>query len=286
MKIAHIISIVKVDKDRDLYFQQPITLETMKIAQEFARGKVEVTLVATGFPESENLIPDYFIKAEFHKTSTLEGKFKISRKLPYFSEILDTLYNAVPDADYFIQTNADIGLQPQFYLLVKKLIDDGNDSFCINKRIIPEELNLNTIDDISVIWSTLGQFHAGHDCFVFRRELYPLFDIGKICMGVPWSETTLIANLITYAKNFKVFKNAHATFHLGDRRIWLPWEYNDYRFHNCNEFAKILEKLSKKKKKILKHETIQYLLAKVKQEYLVYNKDENYNEEFRQYAGG
>ena len=58
MKIAHIVNPVKVDKDRDLYFQQPITFESMLIAEKFAAGQVEVKLIVTGYPEDEDLFPD------------------------------------------------------------------------------------------------------------------------------------------------------------------------------------------------------------------------------------
>lgn len=284
MRIAHLISPVKVGEDRDLYFQQPITFETLRAAKEFARDEVHVEHIAVCYKEDMGIVPEWFDETiELIDEIGNYQTFEVKRKLPLFIEMLDKLYET-SDVNYFIQTNADIGLQPYFYLLIKKLIEDGNDSFCINKRIIPEDLKLNNIEDIPVIWSTLGSNHAGHDCFVFRRELYPKFDIGRICMGTPWSEATLIANLVAYAKNFTVFRYAHATFHLGDRRIWRPKEYNDYRFHNCNEFAKVLKKLSIKKKKILKHETIRYLLHKVKVEYLAYDKSEQYNEDFRYFA--
>ena len=74
----------------------------------------------------------------------------------------------------------------------------------------------------------------------------------------------MIVSLVRYAENFTVFKEAHATFHLGDRRIWLPQNLNDYRIHNTQEFARILRKL--KHKKVMKHDTIKYLLGKLKQE--------------------
>lgn len=260
IRIAHIINPVKVDKDRDLHFQQPITFESMQVAKDFA-GDIDIEHWACFYPEDEEIVPLSFDKTNLLEEST-EGKFKVNRKLPYFKEILDKLYD-VSDADYFIQTNADIGLQPYFYVLVKDMIQGNLDSFCINKRIIPEPIRKS---GLSAIWSTLGMAHAGCDCFVFRRELYPKFDIGDIVMGTPWSETTLIANMVAYAKNFSVFKQAHATFHIGDRRIWLGHEYNDYRVHNTNEFARILKILSEKDKKVLKHPTIMHQLVKLKME--------------------
>ncbi len=231
---------------------------------------IELKVYATFYPEDEEMVVEPFIKTEPLEMSALDlQEFGIPRKLPLFKDILQRLYDT-SDADYFIQTNADIGLMPHFYVLIKDLIDAGHDAFCINKRILPEEFKDKSL---SVMWSTIGESHAGHDCFVFRRELWPLMNLGDIVMGTPWSETTLIANLVAYAKNFKVFKNAHATFHLGDRRVWLGHEYNDYRIHNTQEFARILKKLSKRNKKILKHEIIQYLLGKLEMEVLGYRNE-------------
>ena len=268
IKIAHIINPVKLPPDRDLHWQQPITFESMREAEFSTPDDVE--LVATYYIEDEEMVPEGFIKTEPLAMSALHlQSFNIPRKLPLFREILQKLYDT-SDADYFIQTNADIGLMPYFYTFVKSIIDGGVDSFCINKRIIPEELK---DEDLSVLWSTPGIPHAGCDCFVFRRELFPKFDLGDIVMGTPWSETTLITNLIAYAKNFVVFKNAHATFHLGDRRVWIGHEYNDYRILNTNEFARILKKLSRKNKKILKHDAIVNQLGKLNQEVKGYSKE-------------
>ena len=286
MNIAHIINPVKVAEDRDLFFQQPITFRSMRNAKHFAKriSDLEIQFVETAYPEDQNVINC----TDFIKTKPLEdevanyGEFKIKRKLPLFKEMMERLYETVPEVDYYIQTNADIGVLPHFYVLIYDMVNDGNVSFCINKRIIPETLKDSSL---SLMYSYYGNEHAGHDCFVFPAELVPKFDLGTICMGTPWSETTLITNLVAYAKNFKVFKQAHATFHLGDRRIWRPKEFDDYRFFNCNEFARILKKLARgENKKILQHETIKYLLSKAKTEYLSYNKNESYNRAFVEYA--
>lgn len=276
MRIAHVVNPVKVSEDRDLHFQQPITFETLRRARGFATRAVDIELIAVCYEEDKDFVPDWFDTIAILKQEIGDyGKFKIYRKLPLFKEMIDRVHE-VSDAEYIIQTNADIGLMPHFYLLVKSIINDGLDSFCINKRIMPEALN--TIKALPLIWSGLGEVHAGHDCFVFKREIYPKFDMGKICMGTPWSEAVLITNLVAYAKIFQVFKNAHATFHLGDRRVWLPHDYNDYRINNTNEFARVLRKLSNKDKKILKHPTIRYLLEKLKTEVQGY-RNEVYSED-------
>lgn len=277
MRIAHIINPVKVGEDRDLFFQQPITFKSMRNAKHFAKRipDLEIFFVETAYPEDQNVVNcTDFIKTEPLGDEVAHyGEFKIKRKLPLFKEIIDKICEAVPEADYYIQTNADIIVMPHFYVLVYDMIKDGNESFCINKRIIPEDLKDMPL---SLLYSVCGNKHAGHDCFVFPARLIPKFNLGDICMGTPWSETAMIANLVAYTKNFKVFKEAHATFHIGDRRIWRSVEYNDYRIHNTNEFARILRVLSNKNKDILKHETIQYLLDKLKIEVNNY-KDDRYS---------
>jgi len=263
LTIAHLVNPVNMPPERDLSWQQPITYESMKIAKGFAKNEVDVEQVACFYPEDENMVPDGFVKTEPLEMSALDIQaFEIPRKLPLFREMLQKLYDT-SDADYFIQTNADIGLQPYFYTLIKDMVNSGVDSFCINKRIIPEIIRKS---GLAAVWSTIGEVHAGCDCFVFRRELWPKMDIGDIVMGTPWSETTLISNMVAYAKNFVVFKQAHATFHLGDRRVWLGHEYNDYRILNTNEFARILKMLSKENEKILEHETIAHQLWKLGKE--------------------
>lgn len=264
IRIAHLINPVKVGEERDLHWQQPITFESMYRAKYFARGQgLNVEQVACFYPEDESLVPFGFTKTEPLEMSCKDiQSYKIPRKLPLFREMLQKLYET-SDADYFIQTNADICLMPHFYLLVKTFIDDGCDSFVITKRIIPESAKDLPL---SALYSHMGKGHNGHDCFVFRRELYPKMDIGNIIMGTPWSETTLIANLVKYAKNFTAFLQAHATFHIGDRRMWISHDYNDYRTLNTNEFGRVLRKLSKRDKKILKHPVIKNQLKKLKQE--------------------
>ena len=261
-----------------MYFQQPITFQSLRNAKKYAEKilpDLEIQLVETAYPEDQEVVNcTDFIKTEPLDKSILDyANFKVERKLPLFRHMIDRLEDAVPDADYYIQTNADIGVMPFFYVLIHDLIEDGNSSFCINKRIIPEALN---DAPLSIIYSVTGNKHAGHDCFVFPASVVDKLDLGNICMGTPWSECTMIVSLVRYAENFTVFKEAHATFHLGDRRIWLPQNLNGYRIWNTNEFARTLRKL--KHKKVMEHDTIKYLLGKLKQEVEGY-RNETYSDD-------
>ncbi len=258
MKIAHIINPVKVSKERDLYYQQPITFESMRRAKKYSKKK-KIDLFAVFYPEDEEIIPGWFTKLPCLQESTLDWGFKVRRKLPLFKEILDSLYDA-SDADYFIQTNADIGLQPFFYDLVFSLIKKGHESIIINKRIIPPFYK--SVEDLDEMYSEIGQPHNGYDCFIFPRKNYPDFELGEICMGINWSEAPITVSMAKKG-NLAVLRNAHVTFHIGDQRTWLKPELADYRQHNAEEFAKVAVNLPPD---ILKDSVIRWMSFKMKYE--------------------
>ena len=265
MRIGHIINPVKVSEDRDLHWQQPIVFETMVKAAGFVAHHEEiiVSLFATHYPEDEEAVPIWMSRTEPLERSVLDLQdFAIPKKLPLFKDILQGLYDT-SNADYFVYTNADICVMPHFYVFIKDMIEKGHDSFAINKRIIPEELK---DEGLPVMWSNIGTPHAGMDCFVFRRELFPLFRLGNSCVGAPWGECNIVTNLIAFAKNFSVFREQHVTFGIGDRRDWRPHVFNDYRVHCTNEYARMLRRLSQRNRKILKHDITKYLLGKLKGE--------------------
>ncbi len=143
MRIAHIINPVRVSDERDLHWQQPIVWESMLEAQEFAdRNSIRTTIFATSYPEDAEIIPKWMLEAEQLERSVLDlHDFAIPKKLPLFKDILQKLYDT-SDADHFVYTNADICVMPHFYVFIKGMIEKGHDSFVINKRIIPEELNI------------------------------------------------------------------------------------------------------------------------------------------------
>lgn len=244
LKIAHIVNPVMVDESSDLFVAQPITFETMRVAQRSAAGLVDVALFSAQYAEDDAIAPSDFLKTPHLKHSVLDvATFQQSRKLPLIREILDRLYTS-SDAEYLIYTNVDIGLMPQFYSAVNQIIHLGYDAFVINRRTLPT--TFTEIQQLPLIYAQAGEPHGGHDCFVFKRELYPRFDLGTACIGAGRIGKILFLNLIYHAAQFAEFKDLHLTFHLGDRRIWKSTQFSDYFLHNEQELCRILKTFSAK----------------------------------------
>lgn len=246
MKIAHIINPVKANQFSDLYAAQPVTFKTMKTAKEFAGDKVEVEQLAVCYPEDHEIVPDYFFKLKDLKESVLDIiQPDKKRKLPLIKNILDRVYN-YSDASYFIYSNIDIALMPHFYVVVKKIIEQGFDAFVINRRTISKKYT--DIKDIPLMYCATGEHHPGFDCFVFKRDMYKNFNLGTACIGANWIGRVLIVNLIANAGKFKIFDNLHLTFHIGDDRNWKNHEFYDYDRHNETQLYNTLLHFSKNKK--------------------------------------
>ena len=132
---------------------------------------------------------------------------------------------------------------PNFYLAVNNLIDQGYDAFIINRRTISAKYT--KIKDIPLMYKQKGEPHPGYDCFIFKRETYPKFNLGTICIGVNYVGLTLFANLACLSNNFELFTDKHLTFHLGNDMVWKSDEYHDYSIHNKLEFLKIIHEFQK-----------------------------------------
>jgi len=236
-RIAHIINPVSVDESSDLFTAQPVTFKTMQVARDFARNKVDVGLFSAQYPEDRDMVPEEFQSTPDLGSSILDfGLFKKKRKLPLIKNILDRLCEAT-DADYLIYTNVDISLMPHFYVALNDIIEKGYDAFTVNRRTISKEYK---IEQRASMYAEIGEPHPGHDCFVFKRGLYPNFNLGLACVGANWVGRVLIANLICHSEQFEIFKDMHLTFHIGNDQSWRVSEYSDYDKHNESQLHKIL----------------------------------------------
>jgi hypothetical protein len=242
LSIAHLINPVIVDNSSDLVVAQPITFETMRIAREFAHDAVKIDLYAIQFHNEPRVpMPDIFQRTPDLTRSVTDIKtFKQRKDLPLIKDILDTLYES-GQTDYLIYTNADIALQPYFYRFVAGAIGQGYDAFVIDRRTITDKYT--SIDQIPLMYAEIGEPHKGYDCFIIKRELYPKFKLGTICIGTAWVGRALLANMATYAARFKEFRNEHLTFHIGDSCTWRNETFNDYFQENWNEYLTIFQQL-------------------------------------------
>jgi hypothetical protein len=245
--IAHVIHPGVFDPESDLCRAQPITFQTMRAAREFARGTVKVEMHAVQFQDEARVdLGQGFVRVPDLTRSVMDVKtFKKTRKLALIKDILDLLHAACDNADYLIYTNVDIALQPHFYSSIAQIIGQGHDGFVINRRTIPA--HYAAIADIPLMYAEVGESHPGYDCFVFRRETYPQFKLGVICIGTAWIGRALLANMVVHSTKFKEFKNKHLTFHVGDSQAWRHGDYDDYFQENRNEFLRIFRELESEK---------------------------------------
>jgi hypothetical protein len=245
VKIAHIVHPVMVAPPSDLVIAQPITFTTMQLAREFPENLMDVELVAVQYGDEQRLpLPAGFIRARDLTRSVGDvASFQKKRKLALIKDILDALV-ASSQADYLIYTNVDIALQPYFYQVVGKIIEQGYDAFIINRRTIPG--HYKSMEDIPLMFAEIGEKHPGWDCFVFASDLYPKFRLGNACIGTDWIGRMMITNMASLAKRFKVFKDLQMTFHIGDERVWGKDDFSDYAAHNKEECRKTLLAFDKK----------------------------------------
>lgn len=240
--IAHIIHPGIVPETSDLTIAQPITFETMRVAAEFSRGSAEVSLFAVQHHDEARVpLPACFKRTvDLHRDVTDLRPFKERRPLALMRDILDILYES-SRAEYFIYTNVDIGLQPYFYSSVREIVERGYDAFVINRRTIPAAYT--SVEEIPLMYAEVGEFHKGYDCFVFKREIYPKFILGDICIGAPWVGRALLANMVYFSTRFREFRDHHFTFHIGDSLGWRRERYSDYFQHNKKQYDSIFNRL-------------------------------------------
>jgi hypothetical protein len=222
---------VKVGPSSDLYIAQPITFESMKVAQQFARAfSLDVQLCAVNFPEDDEIVPSFFgCRKHLHRSVLDVDTFSISRKLPLIKDILDCAASAA-DAEFIIYTNVDIAVLPNFYVSLDGILKEGIDAFMVTRRTLSKQYK--AASELWRMYADIGDAHPGDDCFVFRRDTYAKYDLGDACIGAKYIARLLAFNVIIHAHRFERFNNLHLTFHIGDERIWHNDKWADYSAHN------------------------------------------------------
>ena len=227
MKIAHIINVVEikgVHESSYLHVAQPVTVDSMVSAKNDTKSDIEVQLFATKHQNEKVNLP-----SEFTWTKDLSrycydvfDTLPKSKNFPLIGDILNNLYNS-SNADFFIYTNVDIGVFPNFYDFIKESIDSGLDAFTINRVTMPKTINKTTIgpENYNLVFKEKGFKHIGFDCFVFRREYLSCLSLGNIFIGAPPIGTLFKDELSRISSRIKCFKSSvRATFHIGNDRDW------------------------------------------------------------------
>jgi len=245
LSIAHIINPVVVLSNSDLFIAQPITFESMRIAGNYAKNKIDIEFYSAQYQEDRPVVPGFITKTVDLNRSILDITPTIcKRKLPFIKDILDRLYDS-SKADYFIYTNVDIALAKDFYICVSKIINSGYDAFTITRRTVSRDIK--TIEDIPRMYMEKGTPHPGWDCFVFSRNLYTQFRLDDIIIGYPGIGRVLLANCFRYADRFGIFREEYLTFHIGTDSYWKDHKRKSNRamHFNLKSAYKIVEYLYK-----------------------------------------
>lgn len=244
ISFTHVTCPVKVTKERDLYFAQPITFKSLKIAKDMAIKDVQVDLCTVQFKEDREIIPDYFTILDDLEHSILEKGY-FTFKFPFIRDILDAAYK-YSSSDYIIYSNSDIALMPYFYISLKKIIENGqHDVIIVNRRDIRDDKK--SIDELPLMWAETGYKHPGWDCFIFKRDLYQNFNLADTVVGAVSIGRVLYDNLRFYSNNFIELTDSHLTFHLGisssRTRRYINKEYIKTCLYNDNQLEMILNEM-------------------------------------------
>jgi hypothetical protein len=219
-------------------FAQKVTIESMQNAQK--QSKINVDLYHTAFEDEWNQIDGFKRTASLLKSSQNIQTFKVTRKLPLISDIIANLYD-VSDANYFIYTNVDISLMPNFYNQVHQWIEQNYDCLIINRKNIDAK-KYTSINQLKEMYKDEGETHVGMDCFVFKRSIVPKMNLQQLLIGVKSVDVGLYINLLCLSEKIHHEKEMKLTFHIGDDGIWTNNKFFDYNKHNKDEIEKIIVK--------------------------------------------
>lgn len=228
---AHIVNPVNIGPPSDLVEAQPITFESMRRARAWSGDKLHVEMLSVQYPEDHSIVPEDFRKLPDLERSVLDvASFNgPQRKLPLIVDIMDLAHRET-EAEYLIYTNVDIAVMPFFYDYIDRQIERGCDAVVVNRRRIPARLN--ELQDLSVIYATMGEAHPGYDCFVIHRDLYPKFKLGEVCIGIPFIGVSFAHNLFSFAQKYHLADREHLSMHIG-KRVFGSYDNDYYRFNKA-----------------------------------------------------
>jgi hypothetical protein len=241
VNLAHIVNIIKIDDDikaSHLDIAQGVTLKSMSLANSLVCGSNQVELVAVTHAKENVEIPNDFTWANTISDYVWEFSPMLRNHEPKrrFVRICDILNNGciTSNSDFYIYSNIDIGLQPNFYNRIFDLLAHGYDGLAINREDVPKEIDGRILgeDDLEQIWKLSGKRHMGVDCVVFASRLFPKMEFGNVFVGAPPVGAVLLSQVRRNAKKFKWIKGERLTFHLGEDLAWMSESAKIYHIAN------------------------------------------------------
>lgn len=213
MKVLHVIPGVGCEEREPLRSEHRLALKSLTFAIPQAPESWEIEVLSIGScPEWMNVLPQAF--SANPQDNLVLNRGGIRPKLSNF------LHGELPTADLVVFSNADIIFAPGFYREIAHKIASGYLAGSVNRRTV---MNVS-LDDPNAVTSTINAEetfpHPGSDCFFFPGALLPRLDFGGVLLGVPPVGRALLSYLAMAEPSFRVFKEEHITFHIGDARVW------------------------------------------------------------------
>ena len=236
---AHVINTVTEEEKKSLFIAQVTTLDSCVKAKEYYTAG-EVSLYTVNEHKDNSFVPKEFTvlpPLTRNLTDVLPGE---KLKLPFINDIMQSLYDN-STAEYLVYTALDIALMPFFYAAVAEYIKVGYDAIIINRRRIYNKFLGEP--NLDILYAETGKSHSGYDCFVFKRELWPLFVKKDICVGAPPLGNDLFYNMFTFAEKPVMYMDKHLTFHLGMElnNGWANRRIINYNYAQWYDMLKELE---------------------------------------------
>lgn len=164
-----------------------------------------------------------------------------SRLLPYLADILKAGYVS-GQHEYMIYSNADIVLQPEFYVELARIVSSGAVCGSILRRTVYGSPDGGQ-EDYDTLRQVAGDPHPGHDCLFFPRSWVPSFHLGRVFLGAVPVARTLLMNLDAISGyRAKVLGGVRLTFHVDDPRTWQSRAYLTAR--NYEHAAKAVREIT------------------------------------------
>lgn len=206
--------------------EQLRVIQSMRIAAEFvfkSCGKQPHFLGISNYEDLSLVPPDFESLCIQKKAPDIPDSLQMPKgsQLPGLFDILAAIQKSRIEATHIVFTNADIHLQPWFYVVVQKFLEAGFDSLIINRRTIHRESPAPSVLAMELLMAESGTTHPGMDCFIFPKHWLSRMEPTSAIIGRGAVMRSLLFNLVAIAEKLVVLSHTQLTYHFGDDRPWM-----------------------------------------------------------------